>query len=219
MVRDNWAIVEPRIADLRPGQRGLCREIFRGLCSEDGLGRFERQIDEDHGGFDRCHVALFGEPGTDRPFEWVLTGRHGTLRADGNRGGASFGGPVFYGHAATVGNVWAYQVAQANAILRTLGPDPLGRALAVGGLDGQQQPMVRALVEGLLRPFRGPEVEQVRAGLDDPGGLDALRLTFYRGEGADRGDHAIWKLEGPAFSWHFHGSPHVHAWLNLARRA
>src|SRR5271157_5231930 len=29
----------------------------------------------------------------------------------------------------------------------------------------------------------------------------------------------IWKLEGPAFSWYFRGSPHVHTWLNVARRA
>ena len=29
----------------------------------------------------------------------------------------------------------------------------------------------------------------------------------------------IWKLEGPAFSWYFRGSPHVHTWLNIARRA
>ena len=46
-------------------------------------------------------MAVFGEPGTDKPFEWVLTGRHDTLRADGNSvEGAAFGGPIFYGHAA-----------------------------------------------------------------------------------------------------------------------
>ena len=60
-----------------------------------------KQMDDDAGGFDAYHVAVFGEPGTDKPFEWVLTGRHDTLRADGNSvEGAAFGGPIFYGHAA-----------------------------------------------------------------------------------------------------------------------
>jgi hypothetical protein len=25
-----------------------------------------------------------------------------------------------------------------------------------------------------------------------------------------------WRLEGPAFVWHFRGSPHVHVWVNIA---
>jgi hypothetical protein len=29
----------------------------------------------------------------------------------------------------------------------------------------------------------------------------------------------IWRLEGPTFVWHFRGSPHVHAYVNIAREA
>ncbi len=87
-VNNNWAIVKPTIADLSNEQQALCKEIFKNLVSEDGLGRFEKQMEEDDGGFENYHVAVFGEPGTEKPFEWVLTGRHDTLRADGNSLGA-----------------------------------------------------------------------------------------------------------------------------------
>ena len=101
MVNNNWAIVKPTIDDMNPEQQALCREIMKNLCSEDGYERFMKQMEDDDGGFESYHVAVFGEPGTDKPFEWVLSGRHDTLRADGNSvEGAAFGGPIFYGHAA-----------------------------------------------------------------------------------------------------------------------
>ena len=27
-----------------------------------------------------------------------------------------------------------------------------------------------------------------------------------------------WRVEGPAFVWHFRGAPHVHVWVNVAHR-
>ena len=83
-VQNNWAIVKPTIGDLDGEQKALCREIFKNLLSEEGYERFQKQMDDDYGGFESYHVAVFGEPGTEKPFEWVLTGRHDTLRADGN---------------------------------------------------------------------------------------------------------------------------------------
>jgi hypothetical protein len=130
VVKNNWDIVKPSIGDLNREQQALCQEVMKGLCSEDGYERFMKQMEDDAGGFEAYHVAVFGEPGTDKPFEWVLTGRHDTLRADGNSvGGAAFGGPIFYGHAADghfnedarhTNNVWWYQGEQANKIFRTL---------------------------------------------------------------------------------------------------
>jgi Protein of unknown function (DUF3500) len=128
-VKNNWDIVKPGISDLKPEQQQLCREIMKNLCSEDGYERFMRQMQDDDGGFENYHVAVFGEPATDKPFEWVLTGRHDTLRADGNSvEGAAFGGPIFYGHAADghdnedakhTNNVWWYQGEQANKIFQS----------------------------------------------------------------------------------------------------
>ena len=141
-VQNNWAIVKPTIGDLTGDQKALCREIFKNLLSDEGHERFQKQMDGDAGGFKTYHVAVFGEPGTDKPFEWVLTGRHVTVRADGNSvEGAAFGGPIFYGHdatgtgnddkASTPDNVWWYQGrAGQQAIFATLDDKQQARALA-----------------------------------------------------------------------------------------
>jgi hypothetical protein len=253
-VRNNWAIVQPTIGDMSKEQQALCREVFKNLCSEEGYERFTRQMGDDYGGFESYHVAVFGEPGTDKPFEWVLTGRHDTLRADGNSvAGAAFGGPIFYGHAAEgrfnedprhTHNVWWYQGEQANAVFATLDGKQRAKALVgtkedddartirlkgaklaetglpVSDLDGQQKKMVQTLLDAMMRPFRVFDAEEVRECLDEAGGLDKLRLTYFKeGDIGDDGVWDVWKLEGPAFSWYFHGSPHVHTWLNVARRA
>ena len=253
-VANNWHIVKPTIDDLSSEQKALCQEIMKNLCSEDGYERFMKQMEDDDGGFENYSVAVFGEPGTDKPFEWVLSGRHDTLRADGNSvEGAAFGGPIFYGHAADghnnedskhTNNVWWYQGDHANKIFRTLDDKQQTQALvakaeadepkttslkgnrlpetglAVAGLDGQQKAMVGQLVEKILSPFRICDVEEVRACLESNGGVDKLRLTYFK-EG-DIGNDGVWdilKVEGPAFSWYFRGSPHVHTWLNVARKA
>ena len=45
-------------------------------------------------------IAIFGHPGADK-FEFVMTGRHMTIRCDGHSADhVAFGGPIFYGHAA-----------------------------------------------------------------------------------------------------------------------
>lgn len=245
-VSHNWAIVRPSIRDLTIEQRALCREIFQNLCGVESHDRFLRQMDEDYGGFDRYHVALFGEPGGAHPFEWVLTGRHNTLRADGNReSGAGFGGPIFYGHASPISgdaarnrnNVWWYQAELADKVFQSLDEQERARAcvtrpargkrregeplpevgLDVGTLDDPRRALVRDLLKALLDPFRGFEVPQVRKRLRGEAATDTLRLMFF--PDGDRGVNGllnIWKLEGPGFAWYYHGSPHVHAWLNLS---
>jgi hypothetical protein len=82
-VQNNWAVVEPTIGDMTSEQQALCAEVFQNLCSEDGRERFSKQMQDDYGGFENYHVAVFGEPGPASRLEWVLTGRHLTLRADG----------------------------------------------------------------------------------------------------------------------------------------
>jgi len=230
-VQNNWAIVKPAIRDLTPDQQALCREIFKNLVSEDGHERFQKQMRDDGGGFENYHVALFGEPGSDRPFEWVLTGRHATLRADGNRaGGSAFGGPIFYGHAANglredarrTDNVWWYQAEQANQSFRTLDDEQKARALVAGAdpglavrdLDSERQQMVQKLFKDVLGVFRAADVQ------DCVRHVDTLRLSYFpQGNTARNSFSPIWKFEGPAFSWFYHGSPHVHSWLNFSGKA
>ena len=141
-------------------------------------------------------------------------------------------------------NVWWYQGQQANKVIGTfddtqrskalmekgepdsarsirLQGDQLGRSgIVVGELDGQQKQMVQQLLKDLIHPFRAFDVGEVQECLQEAGGVDKLRLTFFK-EG-DIGDDQvwdIWKLEGPAFAWYFHGSPHVHTWVSVARQA
>jgi hypothetical protein len=85
-------------------------------------------IKEDGGGLDQYSVALFGSPGTGA-FEFVLTGRHCTVRCDGHSvHGAAFGGPIFYGHASQnfneaadhPKNVYWYQAKRANEVFQAL---------------------------------------------------------------------------------------------------
>ena len=253
-VGNNWAIVKPRISDLKSDQQEFCREILKGITSEDGYERFTHQMTVDYQGFEQYHIALFGEPGTDKPFEWVCTGRHETLRADGNSvEGCAFGGPIFYGHDATgtgtddpahTDNVWWFQGEAANKVFKALDDkqkaqaliakqpadaprtvklkgDHLGQeGIRVGDMDSQQQELVKKLIECMLQPFRDDDVQEARVCIKEAGGLDPLRLTFVKeGDLGNDGTWDIWRLEGPAFSWFFRGSPHVHTWLNVARKA
>ena len=130
-VANNWHVVEPEVASIgelyTPNQKELLRQIFRSSTTEDGFERFQKQMDDDAGGFDNYTCAVFGKPGESK-FEWVLTGRHLTMRVDGNSvENAAFGGPIFYGHAVTFnkrpdhpGNVWWHQGKLANKVFEAL---------------------------------------------------------------------------------------------------
>lgn|GEM_PF-4785789 len=213
-VQNHWAIVEPTIRDLSQEQQSLCRAIFKALCSDDGHGRFLRQMEEDDGGFENYHVALFGTPEADQPLEWVLTGRHATLRADARRPeGVGLGGPLFFGHGAPCaskreGNVWWDLVEIAQALTKILDNDQLacafparipknpsrpipgaGLGLAIAELGPAPKQVVRQLLEALMRPFRRFEVPVIQSCLREPSGLDQLRLSFFKDRGGEPGAH------------------------------
>jgi hypothetical protein len=151
----NWAIVRPTIGEFfTPDQRAMIADIFRGLHSEEYYPKVMEHLQEDAGGLANYHVALFGMPGTGR-FEWVLTGRHCTIRCDGDSTeGAAFGGPIFYGHAARSfneekdhpGNVYWYQAKRANTVFQAL--------------DGKQRET--ALVKGAVPPEQGNDTVRLK---------------------------------------------------------
>ncbi|HYG76781.1 MAG TPA: DUF3500 domain-containing protein [Planctomycetota bacterium] len=132
-VENNWNIVKPTISDFfTKDQQALIKDIFMSLHSDEYAQRVLHQVEHDSsdiGGFGACSVALFGEPGPDKKFEFVFTGRHVTRRCDGNSvEGAAFGGPIFYGHAAKSfnekpdhpENVYWYQGLRANEVFKAL---------------------------------------------------------------------------------------------------
>src|SRR5439155_12916541 len=93
--------------------------------------KFLKQLKDDTGGKEwgvAQSIAIFGTPGTNQ-FEFVMTGRHMTVRADGNtEAHVAFGGPIFYGHAASgfnekpghPGNVFWEQALEANKVYAML---------------------------------------------------------------------------------------------------
>ena len=129
-VANNWNITKPEINSdfYSDQQRDLVQKIFEGIIHPDWHERYYRQLEDDAGGFgNEQSIAIFGEPG-DGKFEMVLTGRHMTLRCDGNSAEhVAFGGPIFYGHAPTFNedpehtdNVFWHQAVQANKLYQML---------------------------------------------------------------------------------------------------
>jgi hypothetical protein len=133
-VSNNWQITKPTITGgdfYTKKQQGIIHDIFKGLINPEWAERFAKQLKDDSGGEPwgkKQSIAIFGEPGTDK-FEFVLTGRHQTLRADGNtQKNVAFGGPIFYGHAAQgdkekadhPGNVFWPQALAANGVYQML---------------------------------------------------------------------------------------------------
>jgi hypothetical protein len=166
-IGDNWAIVEPAIQDFYTAdQQQLVRDIFKGVVSGESHDRFQKQMKDDYGGFGSYHCCVFGEPGRGK-YEWVMTGRHLTIRCDGgSTGGTAFGGPIFYGHAMEFnekpdhpGNVWWHQSKLANKVYVSL--------------DGRQRE--KALLEG--QPPDEPEVTVLRGEKGPFDGIAAGELS------------------------------------------
>jgi Protein of unknown function (DUF3500) len=248
-INANWAITKPTIAEFfNKDQQAQLDEIFKGIVSPEGYEKFTKQMEDDDGGFDQYHVAVFGTPGSGA-FEWELTGRHVTLRADGDSvANSAFGGPMIYGHGegdskkGLPGNVFYYQTKKANEVFQALdgkqrksalivkapaedavkvqGTSGNFPGLAVGELARDQKALVESVIKVILAPYREDDVNEALAILKDGGGLDQLHMAFY--EAGDVGkdqEWDVWRLEGPTFVWHFRGAPHVHAYVNINKKA
>ena len=245
-INANWHVTEPTIGDsfFSVEQRGLIDQILRHVTSEDGYDLLQRQMVEDYGGVESYSVALFGEPGTGQ-FQWMMTGRHLTIRADGDSAkNVAFGGPMIYGHGAEdpAENVFHFQTKKANEVFEALDPKQREQALvakapkenqvnlqgdrarfkgiAVGDLSSDQKGLFEEVVGVLLAPYRKEDVDEALQYLKDGGGFDKLHLAFYK-EGDLQDDQIwdIWRVEGPTFVWHFRGAPHVHTYVNIGKKA
>ncbi len=130
-VANNWMVTPQEINGefYSAEQRDLIRKIFEGIVQPQWHAKFDKQLEDDCGGFgEEQSIAIFGKPG-DGKFELVLTGRHMTLRCDGNSAeNVAFGGPIFYGHAPSGGdeeadhhgNVFWPQALEANKVYEML---------------------------------------------------------------------------------------------------
>ena len=139
-INNNWNVVDEDKFSIgsfyTSKQQQILQGAVKGMLSAEGYRRYEKQMKDDSGGFGTFTCAVFGNPETEK-FKWVLTGRHATLRVNGNSiGNAAFGEPIFYGHAVRFtekadhpGNVWWYQSKAANNLYATLGEEQKKAAL------------------------------------------------------------------------------------------
>jgi uncharacterized protein DUF3500 len=259
-VENNWHITPPNIADpfYTGEQRAMIRSIYEGMLNPEWVKKVDQQLKDDAGGFGKSqNIAIFGKPGggasgsSGDKFELVMTGRHLTLRCDGNSAEhVAFGGPIFHGHAAKgfyekqdhPGNIFWPQAQEANRLYTMLDGRQRDLALVKAGMPSEeliafrgkapaksfqgipvtemsrdQKEQLQKVLGMLVEPYRRSDRDEAIACLKKQGGLDACHLAFY--SEADIGDDAVWdnwRLEGPAFVWHFRGKPHVHIWVNVA---
>lgn len=221
-VANNWHITEPVINGdfFTDDQRDLIREVYKGILNPEWHAKIDRQLEDDAGGYGNDqNIAIFGEPGSGK-FEFVMTGRHMTLRCDGDSAEhMAFGGPIFYGHAPEdveeighPGNVFWEQGVAANRVFDMLDGKQRQAALvanrpseqavafrgSAGGFPGlsvadmssDQRDEVEKVLGKLLEPYRTADREEVARCLKSFGGLEKCSLAFY--QDGDIGNDKIW---------------------------
>jgi len=245
-VNANWHVTKPLIGSdfFTAPQREMIEKIVRGLTSEEGYERLNRQMDDDDGGLGAYSVAIFGTP-VAGDFQWLLTGRHLTLRADGDSvPKTAFGGGMVYGHgeeSSADANIFYYQTKKVNEVFAALDKDQSKQALisaaapketdiriqgekgkfpglAVSAMNKEQKGLVKDCLTTLLSPYRKEDGDEAMKLIEAAGGIDQLRFAFYQQEdlGKDK-VWDIWRIEGPSTVVHFRGAPHVHAYINIAQ--
>lgn len=222
-ISNNWHITKPVINSnfFTKDQQQLVRDIWEGIINPEWHAKVDKQLKDDAGGFgNQQNIAIFGQPGGDK-FELVMTGRHMTLRCDGNTTEhVAFGGPIFYGHAASgfnekpghPDNVYWPQALAANKVYEML--DGKQRKIAevkqlpteeavgfrrdggtfpgipVKDLSSDQKEQVQKTLQTLVSMYRKIEGEEIATCLKSQGGLDKCSLAFYTDE--DLGDDHVW---------------------------
>jgi len=247
-IGNHWQATRPPVLGdfYTRSQQALVHAIFRSLLSASAYPRVLRQLEDDclgHPWGTNQSVALLGDPEAG-PFQFVFSGRHVTLRADGgSEDRVAFGGPVFYAHAHGTyverpghpGNLYWHEAVAASAwldalpdelaacaIVRSLPPEPaLGFRTTIPGLplsacDDGQRVAAGALVDLLLARFRDVDRARAQRCLDAQGGVRALSIQFARDGRMSAPQWDNWRLEGPSFIWHWRGYPHPHVWVHLA---
>ena len=223
-VSNNWNITETSFNVggnfYSKEQQDIIEAMFWGLYNPEWHDRIRKQLKDDAGGYGKAQtLAIFGTPGSDK-FELVMTGRHLTIRCDGNTTEhVAFGGPIFYGHAAAesnepanhTGNVFWHQALKANDLYKMLDGKQRNLALIeqapaekdvpfrgtaeipglpISELSADQRQHAEDVLKVLLEPYRMSDQQEARELLKTQGGLDKCRIAFYKS--GDLGNDGIW---------------------------
>ena len=214
-VSNNWQITKPHIRSnfYTKQQQIIIHDVFKGIINPEWYSRFLKQLRDDTGGRqwgEQQSIAIFGTPGSGK-FEFVMTGRHMTIRADGHsQDHVAFGGPIFYGHAASgfnekvghPGNVFWEQARKANFVYQMLdrkqrkqalvenrpaesavefhGPKGQFPGIPVAELAQDQKSELQKVLLALVEPYRKEDQAEALDCLRRQGGLDKCSLAFYR---------------------------------------
>ena len=238
-VSNNWNVTVPEQLNVAGkfftgDQQEIIREIFLGLYNPDWHERILKQLQDDAGGYGKSQtIALFGEPGTGK-FQFLMTGRHLTIRCDGDSAAhVAFGGPIFYGHAASgfnekvghPGNVFWHQAQKANSLFKMLdgkqreqalvmkgppeadvplrGPQAEIPGVLIGEMTSDQKTHAQEILKALLDPYRVSDRSEAMKCLDAQGGLDKCRLVYYRQD--SKGESADLGDDGEWDNWRLEG--------------
>lgn len=242
-VNANWHITKANFGSFSKDQQAIIHEVLKGVTSEDGYERFLKQMAQDNG-VEKYSIAIFGKPGSDKCC-FTMTGRHLTIRADGNTtANAAFGGPIVYGHGAKGNsdrNLFWYQTKRANEVFTSLDADQRKKAMvsraptenavqireagaALPGIAGSelssdQKSLLKSVLADIMAPYRKEDVDEVMSMVEAGGGFDKVHIAYYQGGDIDDdGVWDVWRLEGPTMVCHFRGDPHVHAYINVAQK-
>ncbi len=221
-VANNWNITKHEInSDFYSAeQHDLIRKVFESIIHPDWHARYDRQLEDDAGGFgNEQSIAIFGKPG-DGKFELVMTGRHMTIRCDGDSAEhVALGGPVFYGHAPEFeegpehpDNVFWHQAVEANRLYKMLSgrqqqdallaKTPREQAVGFQGVKGEiaglpvtdmssdQKEHLQKILGTLTEMYRSSDQNEMLQCLQKQGGLDACHLSFFADQ--DIGNDGVW---------------------------
>lgn len=244
-VNANWHITKPNVGGdfYTASQKSMVEKIVKQLTSESGYDRLKKQTEDDDGGIEAYSMAWFGKPGDDQ-FEWMLTGRHLTLRADGNsQDKIVFGGPVIYGHgeeSSPKDNLFYYQTLKVQSVFESLSSEQRKKALVGSNppaeaqveirgskgnfqglpgaeLQGEQRSLFQQAIKSILSMYRDDDTSEANSIIEQNGGLDSLRIAYYsKNDLLGDGIWDVWRIEGPSAVIHFRGAPHVHAYIHIA---
>jgi len=218
-VSNNWNVTDDKEFNVggnffTSDQRDMIEAIFYSLYNPEWKERILKQLKDDAGGYGLHQtIAMFGTPGSGQ-FEFLMTGRHLTIRCDGDSAKhVAFGGPIFYGHAASgfneqvghPGNVYWHQAKKANGIYQMLDGKQRAKALVevapaeslvgfrgtsaeipgipVSELSRDQKEHAQEVLKALLEPYRTSDQQEAIRALNAQGGLDQCRLAFYKANG------------------------------------
>lgn len=232
-------------------QQELVHEILRSICSgDDGYQKISRGGKFDgSGSFEGLGAVVFGDPSEGKPFNFVFSGHHLTIRCDGNsEPGTAFGGPMYYGHSVmgyNPSNAFFYQTKSVLSVYGALDEKqrkaatvrnstpgeqansvkfrPKGEehpGVAYAELSSDQQQLVQQVMRDILMPYRKEDADEVMSLVKSNGGIDQMHLAFYADEGSsDKQPWHFWRLEGPGFVWNYRVLPHVHTFVQIGKQA